>query len=201
MRRIGIWGIVTISAMVFMAPGRCGAVEDDNNNNGNSNSNNTVEPDQDAQEAITAAAEALEANRVAAEITNSAGEGDDGASQKADGCPNVSRVDTTVTIDYGTGCTPAAGFVPYDLSGSMTLAMDVSAKSISGSFDSLTYGPYRLDGDISAAYTREVGLGMDFSEQMDLTFTAAGSWPPRVGGAAHRDTPGSHRRRGRGGPG
>jgi hypothetical protein len=163
--------LLTVTALIIaaafsMGPGRCVGADDD----GNNNNNNTVTPDPEAQEAIGALAEALEANRVAAEITNSASEGDE-PSLKANGCPNVSRVDSTLTIDYGTGCSPASGFVPYDMAGSVTLDMDVANRSISGSFDGLTYGPYGLDGTISAAFTREAGLGVDFTEQMDLTFT------------------------------
>jgi len=140
-------------------------------------------PTEEMETAVMAWNDATSASMLAAELMNPLASEDDGAAKsvdaKAEGyCPEVTSTTSSITLDYGEGCVPDSGLVPYEVSGSVTLERDYIARSLTGTADELVYGPAAVDGYVTASYSLlGGGTGVDIHEEMVQ---------PQELGSAHR---------------
>lgn len=134
-----------------------------------------IDPTPEMEQAIAAAHDSMTAARMAAELTHSIDEDLQG-NLKQDGCPEVTRTLTSVTLDYGTGCVPDSGLLNGVVAGSVTLQREPAQRTLTGTFDTLTYNGDTVDGTVTGTYTRlGGGNGIDLSETVDLVFNVGGT--------------------------
>jgi hypothetical protein len=145
----------------------------------NKDTADTGNPDQEVEDATRAISEAMQINFFATELGQAAtsDEASDTSSSMLammldeDDCPYVTLGDGTITVDYGEGCIPDSGILFGEISGSMSATVDREARSVSGTYEELSYMGYGIDGTMGLQFTREPGVGIDLVQQMDLTFT------------------------------
>lgn len=133
---------------------------------------NEITPSADMELALEATNDAMTATLLATELTQAVGSEEE--SLKAGTCPIVTRSLGTITVDYGTGCTPESGLVPGEIAGSLTLSRDTLTRTVNGTFTGLNYDGSSIDGQVNGSYTRQGTDGLDLVETMDLTIGVGG---------------------------
>jgi hypothetical protein len=160
LRTLVVWLMVS-----GLALGGCPRKDQDNNNN-------VIDPSPEMESALTASNDALTATLVATDITRTVDDAVGSKPMKAGTCPEITREVGQIVIDYGTGCVPESGLVPGTVAGTITLDRDAVARTVTGSFDALTYDGQTLDGTVMASYTLLGGAtGIDLAQAVDLTLT------------------------------
>ena len=113
-----------------------------------------IVPSAEMKTAIATTADVLLVSRLATELS-STGTNDDTRDLRDLSCPEISRQTGTVTLDYATGCVPESGLVGGEISGTATFARDLTAHTLSGAFEELTYtgenGDISIDGALAAS--------------------------------------------------
>lgn len=122
------------------------------------------EPTEEMLDAVVVTNDLISSNLVAAESASFVA-----AEETRDGfCPSVSKdgglLDFTVLVDYGEGCTPTTGLVPYEMSGALSVAY--ASQTLDVTFDELTCEGASVDGTITGSYA-----GASFSDGVEITLT------------------------------
>ncbi len=138
----------------------------------------TADPEAELETAVQALSEATSIKLFASELgqaaTSDENSGTDAPAFLAmdeDDCPYVTLGEGTVTVDYGEGCIPDSGLIFSEVSGAFTATVDWEERAASATYDQMGWLSYGIDGTMSVDFDREPGVGVDLTQQVDMTLT------------------------------
>ncbi len=139
----------------------------------------TADPEAELETAVRALSEATSMKNFASEVGQAATSDEDSDTSSLmamdeDDCPYITVGEGTVTVDYGEGCVPDSGIIFGEVSGAFTASVDRDERAASASFESMGWMGYGIDGTMAVDFDRQPGIGVDLTEQVDMTFTDGG---------------------------